>query len=86
MKEAGFEGVEVALWYGLLAPKATPREVVNTLAAAVAKAAHDQEVIKRLAGDGAEPLGNSPAEFDRQLRDDVRKYGEVVRVSGAKAN
>jgi tripartite-type tricarboxylate transporter receptor subunit TctC len=86
MKEAGVDGVEVALWYGLLAPKATPREAVRTLAAAVAKATHDEEVRKRLAADGAEPVGNSPEEFDRQLREDVAKYGEVVKVSGAKAN
>ena len=85
MAEAGFPGVEVALWYGLLAPKATPRDVVNTLAAGVAKAARDEELKKRLAADGAEPVGNTPEEFDRQLREDLAKYGEVVRVSGAKA-
>ncbi len=86
MKEAGFPGVEVALWYGLLAPKATPREIVNMLAANVAKAAHDEELKKRLAGDGAEPVGNTPEEFDRELGEDLAKYGEVVKVSGAKAN
>jgi tripartite-type tricarboxylate transporter receptor subunit TctC len=86
MKEAGFPGVEVALWYGLLAPKQTPREIVQALAGAVAKATHDEEVKKRLAADGAEPVGNTPDEFDRQLKEDVAKYGEVVRVSGAKAN
>jgi tripartite-type tricarboxylate transporter receptor subunit TctC len=86
MKEAGFPGVEVALWYGLLAPKQTPRDVVQLLAAAVAQATRDDEVRKRLAADGAEPVGNTPAEFDRQLKEDLAKYGEVVRVSGAKAN
>jgi tripartite-type tricarboxylate transporter receptor subunit TctC len=86
MKEAGVDGVEVALWYGLLAPKQTPREIVRALAANVAKAAKDPEVLKRLAADGAEPVGNTPEEFDRQLREDVAKYGEVVRVSGARAN
>ena len=86
MKEAGIEGVEVVLWYGLLAPKATPRDSVHKLAAAVARATHDPDVLKRLAGDGAEPVGNSPEEFDRQLGEDLTKYGEVVRVSGAKAN
>jgi tripartite-type tricarboxylate transporter receptor subunit TctC len=86
MKEAGFPGVEVALWYGLLAPKQTPREIVQALAANVAKATRDPEVLKRLAADGAEPVGNTPEEFDRQLKEDVAKYGEVVKVSGAKAN
>ena len=86
MKEAGFPGVEVALWYGLLAPKQTPREIVQTLAGAVAKATHDEEVKKRLAADGAVPVGNTPEEFDRQLKEDIATYGEVVKVSGAKAN
>lgn len=86
MKEAGFPGVEVALWYGLLAPKATPRDVVKTLAGTVAKAARDEELRKRLAADGAEPVGNTPEEFDRELREDLAKYAEVVKVSGAKAN
>ena len=86
MKEAGFPGVEVALWYGLLAPKQTPREIVQALAANVARATKDPEVLKRLAADGAEPVGNTPEEFDRQLKEDVAKYGEVVKVSGAKAN
>ena len=86
MKEAGIEGVEVVLWYGLLAPKQTPHNVVQTLAGAVAKATHDPEVLKRLAADGAEPVGNTPEQFDKQLREDVAKYGEVVKVSGAKAN
>ena len=86
MKEAGFPGVEVPLWYGLLAPKQTPRDIVQKLAGGVEKASRDPDILKRLAADGAEPVGNSPAEFDQQLREDVAKYGEVVRVSGAKAN
>jgi len=86
MKEAGFPGVEVALWFGLLAPKQTPRDIVQALGGAVAKAARDEELKKRLAADGAEPVGNTPEEFDRQLKEDIAKYGEVVRVSGAKAN
>ena len=73
MKEAGFPGVEVALWYGLLAPKQTPREIVQTLAGAVAKATRDEEVKKRLAADGAVPVGNTPDEFDRQLKEDIAK-------------
>jgi tripartite-type tricarboxylate transporter receptor subunit TctC len=86
MAEAGFPGVEVALWYGLLAPKATPRDIVNALSANVAKAARDEELRQRLAADGAEPVGNTPDEFDRELREDLAKYAEVVKVSGAKAN
>ena len=86
MKEAGVVGVEVPLWYGLLAPKATPRDIVRTLASAVAKAAQSEELRKKLAQDGAEPVGNTPEEFDRQLRAEVTRWAEVVKVSGAKAD
>ena len=86
MKEAGVEGVEVPLWYGLLAPKATPRDIVHALASAVAKAAHGAEMQQKLSQDGAEPVGNSPEDFDRQLRAEVARWAEVVKVSGAKAD
>ena len=85
MKEAGVEGVEVPLWFGLLAPSATPREIVGTLAAGVARAAQSPDIRKRLFEQGAEPVGNTPEEFDRLLREDVARWAEVVRVSGARA-
>jgi tripartite-type tricarboxylate transporter receptor subunit TctC len=85
IREAGIEGVEVPLWFGLLAPAATPREIVRTLAAAVAKSAHSPDIRKRLIEQGAEPVGNTPEEFDKLLREDVARWGEVVKVSGARA-
>src|SRR2546421_4007522 len=86
MKEAGVEGVEVPLWFGLLAPAATPREIVRILSAAVAKAASSAELRKRLLEQGADPVGNTPEEFDRQLREEVARWAEVVKVSGARAD
>ena len=86
MKEAGVEGVEVPLWFGLLAPAATPRDVVQILASGVAKAARSPDLRQRLIDQGADPIGNSPEEFERQLRDEVARWHEVVKVSGAKAD
>jgi tripartite-type tricarboxylate transporter receptor subunit TctC len=86
MKEAGVEGVEVTVWYGVLAPSGTPKAMVAALAAAVAKAAHDPEMKKRLAEQGAEPVGNSSEEFSKILRDEVVRWAEVVKVSGARAD
>jgi len=86
MKEAGFAGVEVPLWFGLLAPSATPREIIATLNAGVVRATRDPETRKRLAEQGAEPVGNSSDEFTALLRDELAKWAEVVRVSGAKAD
>jgi tripartite-type tricarboxylate transporter receptor subunit TctC len=86
MKEAGVEGVEVPLWFGLLAPAGTSREIVATLAAGVQRAAKDPEMRKRLEEQGGEPVGNTPEEFSRLLREELTKWAEVVKVSGAKAD
>ena len=86
MKEAGVEGVEVPLWFGLLAPAGTPREVIATLAAGVARAAKDPDMRKRLEEQGGEPVGGTSEEFAALLREEVAKWAEVVKVSGAKPN
>jgi tripartite-type tricarboxylate transporter receptor subunit TctC len=82
MKEAGIDGVEVTIWYGVLAPAGTPRAAVDTLAAAVMKAARAPDVRSRLLEQGAEPIGNTPEEFARQLRDEVGRWIKVVADSG----
>ena len=86
MKEAGVNGVEVTVWYGVLAPAAMTRAMVAGLSGAVAKAAHDPEMRKRLAEQGAEPVGNTSEEFGRLLKEEVAKWAEVVKVSGARAD
>ena len=86
LKEAGVEGVEVPLWFAMLAPAATPHDIVSTLSAGVARAARDPETRKRLAEQGAEPVGSSAAEFGKLLRDEVAKWAEVVKISGARAD
>jgi len=86
MKESGVEGVEVVVWYGVLAPSATPAPVINTLAEAIIKATRAPDVRKRLIDQGAEPVGNKPEEFSKQLRDEVAKWAEVVKVSGARVD
>jgi tripartite-type tricarboxylate transporter receptor subunit TctC len=84
MKEAGIDGVEVSLWYALLAPAAAPRDIVDKLAAAVARATQDPGIREQLRKQGAEPVGNSPAEFNTYLRQELARWSEVVKVSGAK--
>jgi len=85
MREAGVEGVEVPLWFGLLAPAATPQDIVHTLAGAVAKGAHSPDMQKRLLEQGAEPVGSTPEEFSAMLKEEVARWAEVVKTSGARA-
>ena len=84
MKEAGVEGVEIPVWYALLAPAATPREVVRALADATARAARSSELKQKLIEQGTEPVGNSPEEFAKLLKEEVVRWAEIVKVSGAK--
>jgi tripartite-type tricarboxylate transporter receptor subunit TctC len=86
MSEAGVKGVEVVVWYGLLAPAATPRDIVAKLADAIARAARAPDTKQRLIDLGAEPVGNTPEEFGKLLREEVARWAEVVKVSGARAD
>lgn len=86
MKEAGVEGVEVAVWYGVFAPAATPKEIIQVLANAVIRATRDPETRRRLLEQGAVPVGNTPEEFGKLMREEVSRWAEVVKVSGARAD
>ncbi len=86
MAEAGVKGVEVVVWYGVFAPAATPRDVVSKLAEAIARAARAPDVRQRLQDLGAEPVGNTPEEFSKLFREEIARWAEVVKVSGAQAN
>ena len=85
MREAGVEGVEVPLWFGLLAPAGTPGEIVQALAAAVKRGAHSPDMQKKLLDQGAEPVGSTPEEFQAMLKEEVARWAEVVKISGARA-
>ena len=86
MKEAGVEGVEVVVWYGVLAPAGTPREIVQKLSEGVQRATRDADVRKRMVEQGAEPVGSTPEEFSKLLREEVARWAEVVKISGARAD
>jgi tripartite-type tricarboxylate transporter receptor subunit TctC len=85
MEEAGVHGVEVPVWYALLGPAALPREIVKALNDATVRAARAPDLRQKLIEQGAEPVGNSPEEFGKLLREEIAKWAEIVRVSGAKA-
>jgi tripartite-type tricarboxylate transporter receptor subunit TctC len=84
MKEAGVDGVEVSLWYALLAPAATPKDVIEKLGDAVGRAAKDPAIRESLKKQGADPVGNTPAQFNAYLKEESARWSEVVKVSGAR--
>jgi tripartite-type tricarboxylate transporter receptor subunit TctC len=82
--EAGLPFV-ASNWFGLTAPKGTPKDIVDQLHKEVVKMLALPDVKERLAAQGAEASGISPDEFGRVLRDDTKRWGEVIRASGMKA-
>jgi tripartite-type tricarboxylate transporter receptor subunit TctC len=83
--EAGVPGYEATIWLGIMAPKATPTEIVDKLNAEIAKVMNRPDVKENWAKQGAVPMSMSPAAFDQYLRADIEKWAHVVKVSGAKA-
>ena len=83
--EAGVPGYSALQWYGLLAPAGTPGEIVAKLASAVAQTLRVPEVRERLAQDGAEPIGNSPAEFSVLVKSELEKWAAIARAANIRA-
>ena len=83
---AALKGYEASSWFGLLAPAATPPEVVQRLQQEVAKALASPAVKERLLAQGAIPGGNSSADFVRMIDSEHRKWAQVVKAAGAKVD
>ena len=83
--ESGLAGYDSTQWYGVLAPAGTPREIVTRLHDAIVRALRDAEVGKRLAADGAEPVGSSPEEFAAFIKSESEKWAKVATAAGIKA-
>ena len=79
--EAGIANYEALQWYGLLAPAGTPAPIIARLHAETAKAVRSVEMKERLAADGADPVGNTPAEFAAHIKEEMRKWAEVARAA-----
>ena len=83
-EESGFPGFEASAWNAVLAPAGTPGDIIVRLNRAIAKIVHSPEVSEKLTAQGADPIGDAPAEFAAYLRAEVAKWAKVVQVSGAK--
>ncbi len=85
-KEAGFDGLALDAWFGLVAPAGTPDAAIGKLYAAFTQATRSPEIIKAISDQGATALSSaSPAEFAQFMTAETEKFGKVVRSVGAKA-
>jgi tripartite-type tricarboxylate transporter receptor subunit TctC len=79
-----FPGFRTLTWNGLVAPAATPRDIIERLSAESQKAMKDPAVIRRLEVMGVEAYGSTPADFADTIRNDFETYRDVVKAIGLK--
>jgi tripartite-type tricarboxylate transporter receptor subunit TctC len=82
--ESGLPGFDVTSWYGIFAPRRTPKAVVTKLHDEVVAIVTSPDVGQRLASLGAEPYTPSLDDFAQHVRDEIAKWGKVVQESGAR--
>jgi len=87
LEEAGGPaGLEVDSWLGLMAPRGTPPELIRRINAEVNRQLADAEVLEQMRRLGFEPAPGTPEQFAQVIAADAKKYGELVRRTGAKAD
>jgi tripartite-type tricarboxylate transporter receptor subunit TctC len=79
LSESGFPGFDVTSWYGIVAPTGTPIDVITRLHNELTKALNEPDVREKLAGLGAEPVGNSVAEFAAMIKSETLKWSRIVK-------
>ena len=84
ISESGVPGYEAIQWFGLLAPAGTPQAIIDRLQAETAKILDTPAMKARLALEGAEPIGNTPAEFSALIKAEMAKWSQVAKAAGIK--
>jgi tripartite-type tricarboxylate transporter receptor subunit TctC len=82
MAEAGYQGFETGIWFGMLAPAGTPREIVEKLSAGINEALKMDDVVQSLRKQGFEPLGGTPDAFARYIKDEIAQWARVAEAAG----
>jgi len=82
--EAGIKGMEAGLWYGIVAPKGTPKAIVARLNAEINRALGEPDLRERFAALSVEIVGGTPNAFARYIELELKRWGEVARAANIK--
>ncbi|WP_295542890.1 tripartite tricarboxylate transporter substrate binding protein [uncultured Pseudacidovorax sp.] len=84
--ESGYKGFEAITWFGIVGPAGLPKDIVAKLNTDINKALQDPALRQKLSGQGADVQGSSAADFAKLIRDDIPRWGKLVKESGAKVD
>ena len=80
--EAGLPGFVVLNWFGLMAPAGTPHDILAQLHGEIVKALANPKFAERIVAQGAEPVGSTPEQFGKLYRDEIERWGKVIKEVG----
>jgi tripartite-type tricarboxylate transporter receptor subunit TctC len=86
MQEAGVPGYESGVWFGLMVPAATPKDVIAKLNAAAVEGAKHPEFVKRMHDLGYNIITGTPEEMGQKIQEELKRWGPIVKASGAKVD
>jgi tripartite-type tricarboxylate transporter receptor subunit TctC len=84
--ESGVPGYEASVWFGLMSPLGLPKEIVNKLSTEVGKASKSADYVHRMSEMGFIVMGTSPEQMAQMNKEEVARWGPIVKASGAKAD
>lgn len=84
--EAGLPGYDVQSWFGMFAPAKTPQAIIDKLSGAIKAAAKDQRFVTALTTQGMQIVASTPDEMAQAMREDAKKWGDVIRETGVTIN
>jgi tripartite-type tricarboxylate transporter receptor subunit TctC len=79
LDEAGLKGFDLGTWFGVLAPAGTPKDVVTRLNTEMVKIIQSADFRKKMDDIGADPIGNTPEQMARQIKDDTERFARLVK-------
>ena len=79
LDESGMKGFNLGTWFGILAPAATPKDIVVRLNTEIVKIINSPDFKKKMAEIGAEPVGNTPEQMTAQIKEDTDRYAKLVK-------
>lgn len=85
ISEAGLPGFVVSSWFGWFAPSGTPTDIISKLHKEIVRIVHSAEMKPRLISEGADPVGNTPAQFVEHMKSETAKWAKVIKAANIRA-